>query len=109
MLVSLIEIVLFVQVALLDKRQDADRPVLKTLSSTAIPRCDFTSGEIVESVMKVMQSQDKLLQFVNALGAPRGRPRRLHRWKQQRNKNANNCNDNEQFHKCKPVGLANSK
>ena len=52
-------------------------------------------------VMIVVNRESNLLQITLALRPPRGLPRLLDCWQQQRNQNCNDRNDYEQFNKRK--------
>lgn len=50
------------------------------------------------NVVVVVQGNSDLSQIVCALGAPCGFARRLHRWQQKRDQNANNRNYHEELY-----------
>ena len=59
---------------------------------------DVQRGHPVIGVVEVVKGKANLLEIVRALDAAGRFPRCLNRWQQQCHQDANNGNDNEEFH-----------
>jgi hypothetical protein len=76
-------------------------PVVPTIG-VAHPEASPAAGRIMSiGLLMVQTSEGELLEAILALYSPRGFPRRLHGWQQQRNQDADNRNHHQEFHESK--------